>query len=194
MRKSLSNLRRIWDLLFLDIDRQLSNPDALSDSMRARILACQAREDFTKATLYPHKVLTAQNRIITPYRMTITERGGIRVNMEEFVSQPRLHELRAQMAPAEKSGKIMLDEQSGKFYHSETPHAPLGQIDIKTETALFSHAAQATRVKLLFGDASAANPICVDMGTGAVYAQKSPENIRGHLRLGQEIIPKRCLP
>ncbi len=183
-------MRRIWDRLFLDIDQQLQNPEQLSDNMRARIRACQAREDFTKATQYPHKVLTAHNHVITPYRIRISPRGGVSVNMPEFLSQPRMATLKAQMAPAEKGGLLLLDEASGRFYLNTDPQNPLGKIDIKTEKTLFQTAAQAARVKYLFGDASHENPVCLDMATGAVTAKDNPADVRGHVRLGRTLTLK----
>lgn len=182
MAKIFSGLRSVWDGLFLDIDRQLLDPARLSAHMRARIFAVQAKEDFTRATAYPHKVLTAHNRVITPYKVWIYGRGGVKTNILEFSSQPRVIELKRQMAPVEKgAGPLMLDEQNGRFYLGSDRHRPLGEIDLKTERMLFSEAARFT---YFFGDARPDNPLCLDEGTGAVYTQKNPANIRGHVKLG----------
>ena len=183
MPRKVSLLQYAWDSLFLDIDQKLQDPVRLSSALRERIRAQQARADFTQATLYPHKVLTAHDRVITPYRIDISAQGGLHSNLTEFMSQPRIAELRQQMLCAEQGGLILLDEQQGNFYHEQQPHQRLGTIDLQTERMLFSHAAQSVRLKYLFGDARQDNPICFDTTTGAIYPQKNPAAIRGHARL-----------
>lgn len=39
------------------------------------------------------------------------------------------------------------------------------------------------RARELFGDASPNNPICVDEGTGRVYAKNNPSEIRGYVKI-----------
>lgn len=191
-----SALRRMWTSLFgPSADEINAAPEDMSQSTRDYLRGRQAKYDFNKATTYPHKVLTSHDRAIIPYRVTADGRG-LHSNLIEFASQPRVRELYQQMQPlltARRDDILMLDDSSGRFYlKSELDKCgadkakPLGEIDLKTERMLFSHAAQNIGMKRLFGGASYDNPIVMDE-SGKVYPKNNPSDVRGHLRLGSTV-------
>lgn len=194
-----SALRRFWNALSgrgPGIDDALEAPADIAENTRTRVLRKQAKYDFTRATTYPHKVLTKHGRAIIPYRVTASGHG-IASNVFEFGAQPRVRELSAQMAPLLKSRRddgLMLDESSGRFYlksdidaHGVKPERALGEIDMKTEIMLFNHAAQMTAMRRMFGDARPDNPIVLEEGTGKVYPKNNPDDVRGHVQLGSTV-------
>lgn len=136
------------------------------------------------------------NRII-PHRVFVTGGGGLRNNMSEFMSQPRVHALKQLMAPLLKTGagdKFLLDEDTGDFYlqsdvkkYGAGNARPLGQIDMDAELPLFKHAGQMMMMRKMFGDASHDNPIVLEEGTGKVYPANDPKDVRGHVKLGPQV-------
>jgi len=142
-------------------------------------------------------VTTRHGNKIIPHRVFVSGRGGLRNNMSEFMSQPRVRELKGLMAPLLKSGAgdmLLLDEKTGDFYlQSEVKKLgadrarPLGQIDMAVELPLFKHAGQMVMMKKMFGDASYGNPIVLDERTGHVYPAHDPKAVRGRVKLGQRV-------
>lgn len=194
-----SSLRRIWRSLFGPSRAEINSPpEQMSEETKAYLRKRQARLDFTKATQYPHNVLTSHGRSITPYRIEVTDRGSIRSNLIEFATQPRVRELAAQMKPllkAKPDDGLMLDEGTGRFYlksqlerYGVEKAEALGEIDMKTEIMLFKHAAQNVAMQRLFGDASPRNPIVLDEATGKVYPKNNPKELRGTVKLGAPVI------
>lgn len=142
-------------------------------------------------------ITTKHGNKIIPHRVEVTGRGGLRANVAEFMSQPRVRELKQQMAPVlkTKAGDLfLLNEETGDFYlKSDVARLgagqakPLGQIDMKHELPLFKHASQMVMMKKMFGDASYDNPIVLDERTGAVYPKNDPKAVRGHVNLGPTV-------
>ena len=133
------------------------------------------------------------NRII-PHRVFVSGGGGLRNNMGEFMSQPRVRALKTLMAPLLETGAgdiFLLNEETGDFYlqsdvkkRGADKAQPLGQIDMAVELPLFKHAAQMVKMRKMFGDASHDNPIVLDERTGNVYPKNDPKDIRGQVKLG----------
>lgn len=142
-------------------------------------------------------ITTKHGNKIIPYRVEVTGRGGLRANVAEFMSQPRVREIRQQMAPLLKTkpgDKFLLDEETGDFYLQSDVEKqgaentnPLGQIDMAHELSLFKHAGQMIMMKKMFGDASHDNPIVLEEGTGKVYPKNDPKDVRGHVKLGPTV-------
>lgn len=133
------------------------------------------------------------NRII-PHRVFLSGGGGLRNNMGEFMSQPRVRALKTLMAPLLETGAgdiFLLNEETGDFYlqsdvkkRGADKAQPLGQIDMDVELPLFKHASQMVMMRKMFGDASHDNPIVLDERTGNVYPKNDPKDIRGQVKLG----------
>lgn len=142
-------------------------------------------------------ITTKHGNKIIQHRVTVSDRGGLRANVVEFMTQPRVHELRQQMTPILKTkagDKFLLDEETGDFYlQSDVDKLgaenakPLGQIDMRYELPLFNHAGQMTMMNKMFGDARPDNPIVLEEGTGKVYPKNDPKDVRGHVKLGPTV-------
>lgn len=96
---------------------------------------------------------TKHGRHIVPLRAKFkdTDAGGIRTqNLPEFLSQPRVKEIRAQVSEVNyaKGQDVILNKDTGDFYlkdvnesaESVLNKAPLGQIDLDSEKSLFTAA------------------------------------------------------
>lgn len=142
-------------------------------------------------------ITTKHGNHIIPHRVFVSGRGGVRNNMGEFMSQPRVRELKALMAPLLKTAAgdiFLLNEETGDFYlQSDVKKLgadkaqPLGQIDMAVELPLFKHAGQMVMMRKMFGDASHDNPIVLDERTGNVYPKNDPKDIRGQVKLGPSV-------
>lgn len=142
-------------------------------------------------------ITTKHGNHIIPHRVFVSDRGGIRNNMAEFMSQPRVRELKQLMAPlleTRAGDKFLLDEETGDFYlqsevkkYGAEKAQPLGQIDMAVELPLFKHAGQMVMMQKMFGDASYDNPVVLDERTGNVYPKNDPKDVRGRIKLGPSV-------
>ncbi len=142
-------------------------------------------------------ITTKHGHQIIPHRVFISDRGGLRNNIPEFMSQPRMRELKQLMQPIlkTKAGDIfLLDEETGDFYLKSDVNqkgadraVPLGQIDMAYELPLFKMAGQLVMMQKMFGDARPDNPIVLEEGTGKVYPAHDPKDVRGHVKLGPSV-------
>lgn len=112
----------------------------------------------------------------------------------QFMTQPRVLELRRQMAAVfdEPHGTGLFLAADGRFYLSRDGRSalpgslPLGQIDMPLEQKLYEHAQTMTLIRKMFGDCSRNNPISVS-DDGRVYPKKRPWETRGHVNPGRTV-------
>tara|TARA_R110002126_G_scaffold3263_1_gene18373 strand:- start:73597 stop:74106 length:510 start_codon:yes stop_codon:yes gene_type:complete len=133
------------------------------------------------------------NRII-PHKLSDS---GFSSNIGEFMFQPRVREIKAQIDHVNyaKGQSVIIDSESGDFYLKNLHDSeeiirkrpPLGQIDTTLEEGIFCQALQQHKMHQLFGDCSPQNPIVLDEGSGRVYAKNNPEKTRGFVSAGKTV-------
>ena len=145
--------------------------------------------DRIKETSSGAPITTKLGDTIIPYHVCLIKDFTLSSNLLEFQGQPRVQEIRQILEKNidYKNGDTPALDGEGHFYSKNT-NTKLGQIDPEVELDIFKEAATQAYIAGQFGDISPENPMILNQESGELYIKNNPEDKRGIVKLGPEII------